>query len=167
MRHEFGIPKDIIAEGNELRDDYQVVAAASHPQAQKLLAFWSERPPDGIVIGRDVPSRPIAAILSNVTIYEPIDGGRDCRVRLAGASIRRRFGRDITGLLMSQLFPPNEFRDHLETAIADLEAGKATIVDSRLSSGAIERMHLEAVILPVVAPDRISKWVLVGLFYLS
>ncbi|MGA7676681.1 MAG: PAS domain-containing protein [Rhizomicrobium sp.] len=151
----------------DIRDDYRAVAAPSHPKAQKLLAFWKDRAKDGVVVGRDVPSRPISDILSNIMIYEPIDGGRDYRVRLAGESIRRRFGRDVSGMLMSELFSPDEFREHIGTARACIESGTMAIVDSRLTNGAVEWMHLEVVVLPVTAPDRVGKWVLIGLFYLS
>ena len=36
---------------------------------------------------------------------------------------------------------------------------------ARLCDGVVERMHLEAVHLPVLAPDRVTKWVLIGVFY--
>jgi hypothetical protein len=156
------MPKGV---NGDLRDEYRLVAAANHPKAQKLLDFWEARPADGIVIGRDVPSRTIAAMLNNIIIYEPVNGGSDLKVRLAGTSIRRRFNREVTGMLMSELFPPDEFREHLEMTLANIEAGPATIVDSHLTNGAVEKMHLEVVILPVFAPDRVHKWVLVGLFY--
>ncbi len=145
------------AGADALQDEYRIIAPPAHPQAQKLLVFWNARPSDGIIIGRDVPSRSIANILSNVTIDEPVNGGLDCRVRLAGESIKRRFGRGITGMLMSELFPPNDFRGHLDDAFANIEAGMATVIDSRLSNWPVEKMHLEVVILPVLAPDRVSK----------
>ena len=164
MPHGFGLTDD---DGGVLRNDYTLVPTPTHPKAQKLLDFWKARPADGIVIGRDVPSRVISDILSNLLVYEPVDGGKDLRVRLAGASIRRRFGGEITGKLMSELFPPDEFQDHLDIHSASLKAGKAKIVNSRLSQGAVEKMHLEVVVLPVAAPDRVSKWVLAGLFYFT
>ena len=150
-----------------LRDEYRLVSAAHHPKAQQLLDFWKAQPADGIVIGRDVPSRTIAAILNNITIFEPVNGGSDLKVRLAGTSTRRRFGSEITGKLMSELFPPDEFREHLETVHANMKSEAATIIDSHLTNGAVETLHLEVVILPVFAPDRVSKWVLMGLFYFS
>ena len=139
----------------------------THPKAKKLLAFWNEHAADGIVVGRDVPSRAIADILSNISIDEPIDGGSDYRVRLAGSSMSARFGRDITGMRMSEMFPPDEFQRHLATRRATIETGKPIIFSARLSEGVVERLHLEAVHLPVLAPDRVTKWVLVGVFYFN
>jgi len=149
----------------ELHDEFRVIAAPNHPKAQKLYAFWQEHAEHGIVIGRDVPSRPIADLLSSISIYEPVNDGTDLRVWLAGTSMRRRFGNDITGKLMSELYTPDDFRAHLEDARLSLEAGRPTFIDSRLSIGAVEQMHLEVVVLPVLAPDGISRWVLAGVFY--
>jgi len=149
----------------ELHDKFEVIAAPNHPKARKLFAFWQEHAEHGIVIGRDIPSRPIADILSYIAVYEPANGGTDFRIRLAGTSMRRRFGRDVTGMLMSDLFKPDDFQAHFDDARRSLETGMPVILDSRLSSGAVEQMHLEVVIFPVSAPDLITKWILLAVFY--
>jgi hypothetical protein len=150
-----------------LSDRYAIVQAAHHGDALKLLAFWEARPPDGIVMGRDVPSRSMACLLSSIMILEPVQDGSDMRVRLAGASLEKRFGYDVKGRLMSEMFPLEEFRDHLKDALSVIETGKAVIIDSRLSAGAVEKLHLEVVQFPIFATDRKSKWVLTGTFYFA
>ena len=150
-----------------LHDKFQVVDVPTHSKAKKLLAFWNERVANGIVIGRDVPSRPIADLLSNISIDEPIDGGSDYRVRLAGSSISLRFGRNTTGMRLSEMFPPEEFQAHLATFRATIEFGKPIILSASLVDDAVEWLHLEVVHLPVFAPDRVTKWVLVGIFYFN
>ena len=165
MQPDFTILTGFFDDNADLRDEYTTLSEPAHPEAKKLLAFWNGRPADGLVIGRDVPSRGVASLLSNISIYEPIDEGRDFRVRVAGASIRRRFGRDITGKLFSELYPPEDFQHHLESTRQILESSQPKIIDSRLCSGNVEKLHLEVVILPVFAPNRIDKWVLAGLFY--
>ena len=150
-----------------IHDRYAIVEAPSHPDALKLLAFWDARPADGIVMGRDIPSRAVARLLSGILISEPIDGRSDFRVRLAGASLRKRFGRDVKGLKLSEMFSPAEFQDHLKTGLMAIESCKPFVIDSRLIAGTVEQMHLEVVQFPVIAPDRKSKWLLVGLFYLN
>ena len=50
--------------------------------ARLLLDYWRARQAeDGFVVGRDVPSRRLACVLRNLAIYEPIEDGRDFRVR--------------------------------------------------------------------------------------
>ena len=70
-----------------IKDNIQVLEVPTHPKAIRLLEFWNERAVDGIVIGRDVPSRKIADLLSHISIGEPIEGGTDFRIRLAGSSL--------------------------------------------------------------------------------
>lgn len=149
----------------ELHDEFRSIETPTHPLAVKFLAFWKSRPADGIVIGRDVPSRRIANILSNVILFEPVNGFRDLRVRLAGVAIRHRLDGDIKGKLMSQLFPPEEFRQHIKTAPQVIETNTPLIIDSRLNRGSVEKLHLEVVVLPVFAPNRTDKWILAGYFY--
>jgi hypothetical protein len=149
----------------DIRDYHSVVDAPRHPDAQKLLAFWQARPADGIVMGRDIPSREIARLLSYIIITEPTEDRTDMRVRLAGASLLKRFGRDIKDLMFSELFSPEDFRDHLEKGLTAIETDQAVILDSRLVAGTVEKLHLEAVLLPIVASDRRKKLVLAGIFY--
>jgi hypothetical protein len=151
----------------DIRDHYVSLEAPTHPKALRLMEFWKANAAKGIVIGRDVPSRAISDILSSIAIFEPVDGGRDYRARLAGESVRRRFSRDITGKFLSELFPADDFHDHRDANNAHVLSGTPQIIDSRLTNGAVEQMHLEVVILPVLAPDLASKWLLVGLFYFS
>ncbi len=149
----------------EVWDVFHVLDVPRHPQAQEFLAFWKARPKDGIVIGRDVPSRRIAGLLGHIIVFEPVDGGSDYRVRLAGDSIRLRFDRDVTGMLMSEMFPPAQFREHIATTLAVISSQTPVIIDSHLTNGTVEKMHMEVVILPAVAPDRVGNWTFVGLFY--
>ena len=149
----------------DLHDDYSVIATPRHPNSEKLVAFWSARGADGIVMGRDVPSRAIAHLLSYIIVWEPLDDRSDMRVRLAGAALQRRFSGDLKGRAMSELFPPADFRDHLRDAFNVIETGIPLILDSHVICGSIERLHLETVWLPIVSPDRAHWWLLTGSFY--
>jgi hypothetical protein len=147
------------------RDEFAALAEPHHPSAKRLLAFWENRPADGLVVGRDFPSRVIADLLSYLTLWEPTQAGSDFRVRLAGAAVCRRFGRDVKGALFSELFSADDFRHHFEETRELMQTGKAKVVESRLFDGNVQRLHQEVVILPVLAPNRIDQWVVVGIFY--
>jgi hypothetical protein len=147
------------------RDEFATLAEPRHPASKRLLTFWERRPADGLIVGRDFPSRVIADLLSNVTLWEPAQAGTDFRVRLAGVSVCRRFGRDIKGALFSELFSPDDFRHHLAETRELMLTDKAKVVESRLFDGNVQRLHQEVVILPVLAPNRSDQWVLVGLFF--
>lgn len=150
-----------------VQERWTIVDEARHPDAVKLLAFWAARAPDGIVMGRDIPSRAISGLLSRIVIWEPVRDGRDLRARLAGAALLRRFGDDIKGRLMSELLPPEDVQKFLTGALNVLENGRSLVLDSRLIAGTVEMMHLEIVVFPVIAPDRKGTWVLAGVFYFN
>jgi hypothetical protein len=150
---------------SRLRDDFRLVTEARHRRARRLIEVWRSFGGVSLTIGRDLPSRPFAALLENLAVYEPIPGGGDMRVRLAGSATRRRFSGDITGKYMSELFPPEDFAAHLLGAKRSMQTGEPVIIDSRLMDGAVEHLHTEIVILPVTAPDRKGTWKLVGLFF--
>lgn len=173
------VPKEAkVADGSSILEDansgsagiqteYRSIAAPAHPEAVKALAFWDARPADGIVIGRDVPSRAIASLLSHIIIHEPINDGSDLKVRVAGTAAQRRFGRDITGKTMSELFPTSSFRDRLKSVLTAMETGAPQFADCQLSSGTLDILHSELVILPVLAPDRVTKWALTIVFFFN
>jgi hypothetical protein len=150
-----------------IQTEYRPIAAPVHPEAAKALAFWDARPADGIVIGRDVPSRAIASMLSHIIVHEPINGGSDLKVRVAGTAIRKRFGRDITGETLSRLFPTPAFPHRLKSVLTAIETGAPQFADCQLSTGSLEILHSELVILPVFAPDRVRKWTLSIVFFFN
>ena len=155
----------ILGVGSEdLRETFTPLPAPRHPDAQKLKTFWEARPADGIVVGRDVPSRAISHLLSHVVVWEPFENGSDMRVRLAGAALARRFPDNLKGRTMSELFP-NDFRSHLSESDQVFEKGTPLFLESRVSCGKIEVLHLEIALLPVRSPDGKRPWLLTGVFF--
>ncbi len=141
-----------------VRSAYKPIMELTHPLKDKVLAFWHDRPVDGIVIGRDVPSRVIASLLSRVIVHEPIDGDRDLKVGVAGGGIVRLFGTDIPGKTMSELFPTPDFAERRESVLKAIREGTPQYADCVLSAGNIEMLHTELVILPVYAPNHVDVW---------
>jgi hypothetical protein len=165
LRTSFGKHRD---HGEDIvfpRDERTIVAEPTHPLARQLFSFWHARPEGGLVIGRDFPTRAVAGLLPNVTVWEQTADGKDYRVRLAGVATRERFEEDVTGKLFSELFPPEDFRKHFADTVRLVKADRPQVVDSRLYDGNVMKLHQEVVILPVLAPNLIDKWVLVGSFF--
>jgi hypothetical protein len=142
------------------------ILAPVHFGARLLFDIWRKRrDAGGFVVGRDVPSRALASVLRNLVLYEPIDGGRDFGVRLAGSALIRRFGCDITGLKLSELFGPAAFATHRD-AMADVLAKNAPIgLEVTMGTEGRMQLHFEVLGLPVLAADGVTPWVLGGLFY--
>jgi hypothetical protein len=135
-----------------------------HFGARLTLEAWrTQRLADGFVVGRDVPSRALAPVLRNLIVYEP--QGRDFRARLAGSALIRRFGCDITGLKLSELFDSEAFEHHRAMMAEVLATDSPRALDVQLKSRGRTQLHFEVLNLPVLAADREIGWVLTGLFY--
>jgi hypothetical protein len=137
-----------------------------HFGARLLFARWRElQGGDGLVVGRDVPARQLGGILRNLAVFEPLDDCRDFRVRLAGTAFLRRFGRDITGLMLSEIFQEAGFERHRPNMADIVRSGEPQAIDVTLQRGTRTFLHAEALRLPVQSADRSGTWVLSGLFY--
>ena len=146
--------------------DYMRIEEPAHSDSQQLVYFWRTcKAADGFVVGRDIPSRPLASLLRSLMVNEPIDNGADYRIRLAGSSLRRRYGREITSLRLSELFSPEAYVPHPVITKEALATDSPRILDVREQEFGQLRQHREVVVLPVLSPDRTAKWVLAGVFY--
>ena len=136
------------------------------PDAEIALRYWRDRPFDGIRIGRDVPSRAIARLLSRIVICEPTPDGSDYRMRLAGSVIHQQLGCDVTGENLSAIFDePSEFHARF-TGLRDvIQTGEPRMIRIVHHVGSVELMRHELVVLPVTAPNGIDRWALVFAFY--
>ncbi|GAA0558372.1 PAS domain-containing protein [Rhizomicrobium electricum] len=152
-------------ENENTESEYRAIDTLTHPDATTALRFWARRPQDGIRIGRDVPSRAIARLLSHVVVYTPLKDGSDAVVHLAGTGLRMRFGRDITGLKLSQIFVPEDFNVRLAALKDVIGRGEPRLAEVVHRTGDIEVLRLELLTLPVVAPNGQDRWALAFAFY--
>ena len=152
-----------------LREAFEPANEPVHPGSKLLTEFWRAREAaGGFVVGRDVPSRALAKVLQNLALFEPVvcsTGVTDLRVRLAGDGLRLRFGRDVTGEKLSELFDHEEFDMHIAQTRIALNAGSPLFLRSELRHGSPVERRLEIVILPVWNRTRTERWILAGVFY--
>jgi len=148
----------------DLSETISPIPAPVHFGAKLLHARWREHEKGGgFVIGRDVPSRQLSGILRNLAIFEPEVS--DFRVRLAGTAFLRRFGRDITGLKLSEIFKQPNFEFHRDSMAEIVKTGVPSALDVKLKRKKRTILHCEALRLPVISPDRKGTWILSGLFF--
>jgi hypothetical protein len=140
--------------------------APSHEGVKELVAYWNERRKSGeFVMGRDVPSRAIARLMKNLVVFEPVDGGRDFRFRLVGAVLNERIGRDITGMLITEVYGEAAVKDFMAALNKALATGRPVFHESR-ARGVFEDVRTaDAVALPMKAPDGVTTWLLNGVFF--
>lgn len=139
-----------------------------HPSSCILIDYWNsceER--GGMRTGRDIPNRALSKVLANVAVTEPVDDWRDGRMRLVGSALTNRFGRDITGVLISDLFvydDPQMLAMMLGGAKAATTKRRPGIATDRVLLEGLEKMRNEVVVLPVLSPDGETLWALTGTF---
>ncbi len=157
---------DVDASAHDFEETRKTLPEPAHFGARAVLAHWQEKQAaGGLVFGKDLPSRELSTALRNLMIYEPLDGGRDFRVRVAGSALIRRFGRDIKGLLLSELFDGAMFahqRDEMNVLTQDR---KPVSIDVSLRSGRRNGLKFEVLYLPILASENGPAWPMVGIFY--
>jgi hypothetical protein len=152
-----------------IEECYRPIERPQHAELRKLLALWDKRPADGFEIGRDIPSRRFAPLLSHILFWEPIDGGADYRLHLCGEALRLRFGDDAVGRHLTELISPEVVPFFLDTGRAMLAADGCACFDMQLVrqepiEGRAE-LHFELVIFPVWSHGRTGRWILNGTYY--
>jgi hypothetical protein len=148
-----------------VEDSFDVLSQPKHRDALFLHAEWKRHSSTGgFMVGIHVPSRKLARVLPALSLYEPVEGGRDFRVRLAGTALRRRFGRDITGLSMSDLFSGKSLAYYNGRMRKVLNDGEPFMLDLRVEHDGLARLHFEWLGLQVFSPDCRHPWIMTGHF---
>jgi hypothetical protein len=136
-----------------------------HFGARLLFQHWREKQEKGgMIVGRDLPSRALGPALRHLALYEPIAGGSDFYVRLAGSALLRRFGRDITGCTLSELFDGVTFDQHRDQLANMILDRRPFSLDMKLKKSGRDSLHFEVLGLPVLHESG-TRWALTGIFY--
>lgn len=149
------------------RYEFARMEAPRHPAGRQLLELWQAgQAAGGFAVGRDVPSRATARLLSSLMVLEPMNGGENYRIRLAGTALRRRWNdREVTGLKLSDVFEPELFQSQLAFTNSVLESGAPLILDVKQGKPGGGHLRRETILLRVLAPDATANWILVGIFF--
>lgn len=160
---------NFIASNAPLRESFHRIDMPQREDMRALVTIWENRPSDGLIVGRDIPSRAIARVLSHILLWEPVEDGADLVLRLCGEGLRLRFGDGAVGKRFSELIAPEIapfFRDLGKGMLAkeycasfDIRLKRKVAIDGR------NELHFELVVFPVWSPDRKARWFLNGVSY--
>ncbi len=144
---------------------YRTCQESKQPGARLLVTRWREHTTKGdIVIGRNIPSHAFARLLSHIMIVEPINGDTDGRIRLAGTAIRSRYGTEVSGKHLSELYSPAVLQQHLTHLRNARNAGEPLILEATVMRHEASPLVFDKIVLRAFAPDQISMWNIVGVF---
>ncbi len=159
----FGLEQVVGATGDGVQTE-TALKGPVHAHAKLVLEQWRARS-DGFIVGRDLPSRPLARVLANLSLWDYCNETKDFRARLAGFVLTRRFGHEIATRRLGELLPPADHARHRALMMTVLETGEPCSFDLRIKRTPAGPHHFEALILRVIAADRRTPLVLLGLFY--
>ena len=143
-----------------------VIAEANHADSQKFVVYWHDCVArGGLKLGRDLPAAAVARLMSRLIVFEPVEDNADFRIRLAGTGLLRRFGKDVSGHALSEIYQGGTFTSYSNNLRATLTKNAPLIVEVRITEGPNELFHIEYVFLPVLSYDALATWVVVGVFY--
>lgn len=153
----------------DLHEGFHAIDQPQNASLRQLLALWHARPEDGLEIGRDIPSRSFAPLLSHILFWEPIDGGANYRLKLCGEALKLRFGNNAVGMLFTDLIAPEILPSFLEGARTMLARDCHICFDMHLVRDepleGRSKLHFELVIFPVWSQHRAGRWLLNGIYY--
>lgn len=148
------------------QETFVPVRIPRHRDARKLMAFWLTRPNDGMQIGRDIPSKEIMPLFGNLTVWEPVQGGRDYVLRHMGEALRFRMGLHFpAGRLMSELLSPEFYIYHRNRFPHLAEREDIEVLDVLQGLSGSNCRHFELVIFSAEARNTQSRWMVAGAFY--
>lgn len=151
----------------ELEHRMRGINMPTHPSTIRLIAYWQEcEARGGMRMGQDIPARPIATLLQDLTVAEPVRDWADARIRLAGSAMVEYFGRDVGGALMSEIFAgePRDCEMLLAGAKAAIARNRPGIVEQLLFDNGREVLRQELTALPLYAPDGNARWIVTSTF---
>jgi len=152
--------------GQSLEMTVREIEAPIHESAKEFFAYWSACSGAGdFVMGRDVPSRAISRLTKHLNVTEPVGSGEDFRFRLVGSELNHRIGRDITGMLISEVYPEPVAKSLLASLNKVLATNTPVFQAVRVSGLTGEVRRPEVVMVPMKSPDLTATWVLHGVFY--
>lgn len=146
------------------KENLTFLERSDHNGINDLVRFWQNRPDDGLVYMRDLPSRAIAHCLSNVIVWEAIGNWDNARIRLHGDALTTLFGGDIRGQLVTDLYAPEEVPQRLSLFHRMQDEQCPLIVRSMLRYYSVDVLRLDRVLIPMSGPKGVGNMALVGAF---
>lgn len=143
-----------------------VATVAKHPAALELHAYWKVKiGTDGCMERAAFNPMDIPHLLPQIFIAEP--SGDEWRFRLVGTDFCRRFGKDVTGLTVREVFGSKTAK------IAHTDYASAISTGQPMTSRACyfdpqnPAAISEAIYLPFRGRDKVTMMILGGVFLLD
>lgn len=157
------VSKDPIT-GQDIEISFVERSEPGHEGARQLLDYWRAcRARGDFVMGSEVPAAAIARFMKNLIVLAP--DNTSFRLRLVGNVLNERLGRDVSDMLVSEIYAEPAARA-FEAALNETIVTDAPVFRTVRVRGLLDDVRRpEVILLPMRSPDRAASWVLAGVFY--
>jgi hypothetical protein len=154
------------AEGESPEIVPTVIAAPRHPEGILLHDYWLRcRARGGLKVGRDLPAREIAKLMSKLSILEPNEDRSDFRFRLVASGWLTLYGRDVKGEWLSSLYDEAAFKHYGDGLRRILDTDAPQVTDVCIYKLRQLQQHIEYVGLPIEPSYGPGNCILIGAFH--
>ncbi len=153
------------SEGGPLEIMPVVLAAPQHPEGVLLHDYWLGcRERGGLKIGRDLPAREIAKLMSKLSVFEPNADRSDFRFRLVASGWLTLYGRDVKGEWLSSFYDQAAFEHYSDGLRKVLDTDAPLITHVSVYKHQQLHQHIEYVGLPIEPQFGSGTCILIGAF---
>jgi hypothetical protein len=113
---------------------YRLPADAFEPEFAELLRYWeSKRQGERLPARTDIDPLDLSRLLPHLLLFDVVrgDGGVRFKFRVAGTAFSAMIGRDVTGLYLDELGPPDRVAAVISGLSAIVETGRPCFLAGR------------------------------------
>ena len=142
---------------------YRLPPGVHEPEFAALLRYWESKRREGrMPARRDIDPIEIPGLLPQLLLLEVLrpETGLRFRFRLAGTAFTTLVGRDVTGLCLDELGPPDRVAPVHDALAAVVASGRPAFLAGRLTLRSQEYMMAKRLGVPLAADGRTVDMVL-------
>jgi hypothetical protein len=113
---------------------YRLPADAFEPEFAELLRYWeSKRQGERLPARTDIDPLDLSRLLPHLLLFDVVrgDGGVRFKFRVAGTAFSAMIGRDVTGIYLDELGPPDRVAAVISGLSAIVETGRPCFLAGR------------------------------------
>jgi len=142
---------------------YRLPPGVHEPEFAALLRYWESKRRDGRLPSRaDIDPIEIRGLLPHLLLFELVraEAALRFRFRLAGTAFTHLVGRDVTGLCLDELGPPERVAPVHNALAAAANSGRPAYLAGRLTLRSQQYMMAKRLGVPLAADGRTVDMIL-------
>jgi hypothetical protein len=142
---------------------YRLPADAFEPEFAELLRYWeSKRQGERLPARTDIDPLDLSRLLPHLLLFDVVrgDGGVRFKFRVAGTAFSAMIGRDVTGLYLDELGPPDRVAAVISGLSAIVETGRPCFLAGRPTLHSDQVMSVKRLGVPLASDGHAVDMIL-------